>query len=998
MDPVTAFGLAASVVQFVNFAGGLLNKSIEIHDSVSGLPNALNIQEAYQVLAGLSSSLRDFTDADVSTVDRQIRQDLDSLGALASTCKSDCDTLLDILGKLRIKDGPSRRIKSLRAAFIAFRKEDEIKHLEKRLAESERQISLYFCRISNFYHVCHTRALNDLKEQAIALAVNQDARLDSLASSLEQIKIIVTTQSQELSTTRPELPTLAELEVVRDLMAKLALSERDMAREQVILRSLSYDHHLDRYQSITTAHEKTFSWVFNPANTSSQGKRLVQWLRMGQGVFWVTGKPGSGKSTMMKFLCDHAETTTALQAWACDKSLAIVSHYFWLSGSMMQKSQEGLFRSLLLGIFQRCPELMRKVCPSRWIDAAKDRDIESRHWALDEILAAISTLASFPQFPVKICIFIDGLDEYHGDHVEMCKTLHKLGTASQDIKLCVSSRPWNDFENAFGGGEYLIEMHNLTADDIRRYTRARLSEHWAWTTVAGDTFLADSLINLILSHAEGVFLWVFLVTKEIRDSLSNYDSLADLYRRVEGFPSDLGDFFKHILESVDRFYHAKMSTVLQITLAAAQPLELPIYCLHEQEHTDKNYALTLPIQQPTEDLAEKRCEIIKKRLRGWCKGLLEVHNEVEVHVLHRTARDFLQTEDMATFLKVKAPVDFSADLSIMKAYTAWMKSRTFYDLPECLDLIYTDHDDPSQYVAPFTWMTTRLLSAASQIEKTQEHVSSPVHIEAVKHINEFERTVMELEDQGQITFDSFEGEPATDHEYAARLFRSNILKWELACYLSCKLTDEPGYLRLHDLIPFIGDCSYKRLPDSCFDKLRKVIECALEAGEHQNEQTESHNYFSTPFAQLMFYMGDTFSYWEQPFIRMRLISLFLEYGASPTALNGETYLLELECLFYHGADSEVRIQGQGDGEELPGPPVSAREWFFDQLLQPLDQKLNKRIICQVALMLLQRIKDEAEADAARRVFERALPRASYQCTKSAVAGRKRKRDEERQQR
>lgn len=150
MDPLTAFGLAASVVQFVTFTGELLKKSFEIHDSISGLPNALDIQKVYQELTTLSSSLQNFSDVnhDVSTIDREIRKDLDSVRMLASTCKSDCETLLDVVGKLRVEDGRGRRIKSLKGVFTALRKDGEIKHLERRLAETERQITLCLCHIS----------------------------------------------------------------------------------------------------------------------------------------------------------------------------------------------------------------------------------------------------------------------------------------------------------------------------------------------------------------------------------------------------------------------------------------------------------------------------------------------------------------------------------------------------------------------------------------------------------------------------------------------------------------------------------------------------------------------------------------------------------------------------------------------------------------------------------------------------------------------------------
>lgn len=150
MDPLTAFGLAASVVQFVAFTGNLLRKSFEIHGSVSGLPNALDIQDVYQELTTLSSSLQDFAEMDhgFSRINREIRTDIETVRMLARTCKSDCETLLRVVGNLRVNDGRGRRFKSFKAAFAALRKDDEIKHLEKRLAETERQITLCLCRIS----------------------------------------------------------------------------------------------------------------------------------------------------------------------------------------------------------------------------------------------------------------------------------------------------------------------------------------------------------------------------------------------------------------------------------------------------------------------------------------------------------------------------------------------------------------------------------------------------------------------------------------------------------------------------------------------------------------------------------------------------------------------------------------------------------------------------------------------------------------------------------
>lgn len=48
----------------------------------------------------------------------------------------------------------------------------------------------------------------------------------------------------------------------------------------------------------------------------SYGHLFMNWLSGGKGIFHVAGKLGSGKSTLMKFLCDHPRTKAKLEQWA----------------------------------------------------------------------------------------------------------------------------------------------------------------------------------------------------------------------------------------------------------------------------------------------------------------------------------------------------------------------------------------------------------------------------------------------------------------------------------------------------------------------------------------------------------------------------------------------------------------------------------------------------------------------------------------------------------
>jgi hypothetical protein len=44
----------------------------------------------------------------------------------------------------------------------------------------------------------------------------------------------------------------------------------------------------------------------------------------------------------------------------------------------------------------------------------------------------------------KFCFFVDGLDEYEGDHRDIIQIMDVL-SASTKMKICVSSRPWSIF-------------------------------------------------------------------------------------------------------------------------------------------------------------------------------------------------------------------------------------------------------------------------------------------------------------------------------------------------------------------------------------------------------------------------------------------------------------------------------------------------------------------------------------------------------------------------
>ncbi|KAK8073132.1 hypothetical protein PG996_006480 [Apiospora saccharicola] len=200
------------------------------------------------------------------------------------------------------------------------------------------------------------------------------------------------------------------------------------------------------------------------------------------------------------------------------------------------------------------------------------------------------------------------------------------------------------------------------------YTRSRLESHPRWLDVV-DADNGDSLIHQVADKAAGVFLWVFLVARDLRSGMTEHDSFHDLERRLHTIPDDLEDFFTQILDGVERFYHRKMAEMLLITVVATEPEPPNIYYFYEIECEDGQYALKALFQPPSSDQQVDIQKTTARRLNAITRGLLEINRGSGcVEFLHRSVKDFLHTERMMGYLDQRVCTDFNAHLSLFRAW------------------------------------------------------------------------------------------------------------------------------------------------------------------------------------------------------------------------------------------------------------------------------------------------------------------------------------------
>lgn len=618
------------------------------------------------------------------------------------------------------------------------------------------------------------KRIKQLRHENEALSAPLGIQLEGIRDEIKKIRGEITIADSKAGVEKgADSKFKEEMNFLTTRLVEVNLESDKICRKGQILASLQLPGRLARYDNICDAHEGTFQWGFQSPTASDYndeeehkekgeegGKTSIErggflpWLESEvESIFWVAGKPGSGKSTFMKFVSNHPRTRDALSVWAKGPSQKVIvaSHYFWSTGNKIQRSQNGLWRSLLFDVLRQAPELIPLVCSDKRLGLANSEPLScilEHSWTTNELRECLQRLAELPQHKcdIRVCIFVDGLDEFEHDqldHHDLVEILLGL-SRSQLIKTCVSSRPWNVFEKSLGKASKLY-MQELTRRDIQRFAEDRLTSHPSWDEIL-EAEEAAFLVETITERAQGVFLWVFLVTRLLREGLHNEDTFEELRDTLHSLPSDLEPFFKKMLDSVDSIYHRKMAGFLDISAVATEAHGFEVYHFHELEYKNPDFATEESIGQFRPPDIEKIRQRVAKRFQAFCKCLLEIDGGGRVQFLHRTVGDWLRTAPMREFLKQKAAEAFDADLSTARAYLAWYKHPY-------VDHFWTDSDGVGIVIELRGKQMDLLDSALHLIHRKTSQDRDPTVHQAVREIlDEFYTATNQLFETGLIRF------------------------------------------------------------------------------------------------------------------------------------------------------------------------------------------------------------------------------------------------------
>ena len=297
---------------------------------------------------------------------------------------------------------------------------------------------------------------------------------------------------------------------------------------EILLESLKFKRMDTRLQNIRAAHAGTCTWLFEQPKYKLWRDRTN--ITEHHGFLWIRGKPGCGKSTIMKALLARSKKVRPHE---------ITLRYFFNAQALdrLEKSSLGMYRSLVHQLLTAIPELQEDFAKHL---LRKVRSGKVDEWTIIELQDFIfSTIESLQG--QSFSLLIDALDEGEEDNIrDMISFLEELGDASMfnaaSVNTCLSSRHYPHV-SIRSHLSLIVENQQGHDQDIVKYVRDKL--------IGDKGPKHETLVADICLKASGVFLWVVLVVP-ILNRLYDEGHESASRQRLLAMPTALDGLFPEI--------------------------------------------------------------------------------------------------------------------------------------------------------------------------------------------------------------------------------------------------------------------------------------------------------------------------------------------------------------------------------------------------------------------------------------------------------------------
>ncbi|KAI4718290.1 purine and uridine phosphorylase [Aureobasidium sp. EXF-10727] len=454
-------------------------------------------------------------------------------------------------------------------------------------------------------------------------------------SGEDNLDVSIRSRQQSLSEKRNLATVLHETDTTAsNALSNTVLAESDLRK--IRLDALNFEQLDARHATIKTAHAATCEWLLSKLEYLDwqDEKKLLEH----HGFLWIKGKPGAGKSTLIKFAYTNAKRHA--------RGSTTISYFFNARGERLEKSTHGMYRSLLFQLLNNIPQL-QTVLDTNEAASLHTTSMDSR---MTETLQTLFRQAIERLENQHLVCYIDALDECENneDQVrEMVRFFEALGKCAVENKIrflvCFSSRhyPHITIDKSV---ELVLEAQPDHSEDIAKYIRSNLR------TRNSRSKRVEQIKIEVQQKSQGIFLWVVLVVPMLQKAWDQ-GRLDALSKCLKGIPKDLNELFNDILGR-DTEDMEGLKLCLKWILYAHRPLS-----------PEELYSAILfssasgPVR--TWDSEVTTADVIRRFILSSSKGLAEPTRGTNptIQFIHESVRDFLLKESGSI---LQADMDFTS--------------------------------------------------------------------------------------------------------------------------------------------------------------------------------------------------------------------------------------------------------------------------------------------------------------------------------------------------
>ncbi|KAK1241414.1 hypothetical protein MKX08_001388 [Trichoderma sp. CBMAI-0020] len=359
----------------------------------------------------------------------------------------------------------------------------------------------------------------------------------------------------------------------------------------------------------------SYRWVL-------ENEKFKDWRDNAQNrILWIKGDPGKGKTMLLCGIIDELMPMTKLAKPIDPTTNTILLSYFFCQGTNARiNNATAVLRGLIYLLVVQEPSLISHV-RTKYEHAGKDLFSDANAWeALSEILMAILQDSQAKE----VILVIDALDECEADLPKLLDTIVQQ-LAPLHVKCIISSRNilgiQQRLESYIPQGVLSLELKgnaSCVSEAVDAYIKHSISR---LTSIQDDHGLQEDLRTLIQQKANGTFLWVSLVIKELEEAQS-----WEIMEVVEEMPTDLTALYERMIKNIrclKRGNDERCRNILSAIFTAYYPLRL----------AEVGVLAGLP------DQISKDLKSITK-LVTMCGSFLTL-NQDKVYFIHQSAKDFL---------------------------------------------------------------------------------------------------------------------------------------------------------------------------------------------------------------------------------------------------------------------------------------------------------------------------------------------------------------------